>query len=368
MTGVQTCALPICFAVTVSYIRDTRDGVFGIDRTASALGVDYVEARETHSFDPGLWGQLRRLVRERQIDIVHAHDYKTDLLAWLLARVEPVTPLSTVHGWTGNTPRERWLYYPADKRLLAWFPALVAVSFEIRDELVRHGADPDRVVTILNGIDHRAFRRLPGTGTDVRASLGFSGSDVVLGTVGRLEQQKRFDLLIDAFAALHAGRPDLRLLIAGDGSLRARLQAQVARLGLGDVVCLAGHRSDIADLHSAMDVFVQSSDYEGTPNAVLEAMALETPIIATAAGGTADIARPSLDAIVVPPGNARALAQAIGEALGNPDAASARVASARHRVETILSFDARMDALESLYVRLQEGRQRARPAPMVART
>src|SRR5215475_11024100 len=277
---------PAQFAVTVCYIRDERDRVFGIDTRAAALPVDYVELTERHSFDLRLWKSLRRIVRERAIDIVHAHEYKTDLLAWLLARSTGVIALATVHGWTGHSMRERRLYYPADKRVLARFPKLIAVSSEIRRELVLNGAHPDRIATILNGIDHRAFVRQRPRGPVVRGALALGSDAFVIGSVGRLEPQKRFDLLIDAFKACYLRHPNLRLLIVGDGSLRPTLQEQINRAGLSSSCQLLGQRLDIADLHHAFDLFVQSSDYEGTPNAVLEAMAMDTPVIATDAGGT----------------------------------------------------------------------------------
>ena len=125
------------FEVTVCYIRDERDEVFAIDEWARTVGIPYVEVRERHSFDPRVWPALRRVVADRAIDIVHAHDYKTNLLAWLLGLATPAVPLSTVHGWTGHSWKERRVYYPADKRVLPRFPQLVAVSEEIRQELSR---------------------------------------------------------------------------------------------------------------------------------------------------------------------------------------------------------------------------------------
>ena len=98
---------PSRFAVTVCYLRDARDPQFSIDRMASSLSVDYVEIVERHSIDPWIWPALRRLVRERSVDIVHAHDYKTDLIALALARFAGVAPLATAHGWTGQSVRER---------------------------------------------------------------------------------------------------------------------------------------------------------------------------------------------------------------------------------------------------------------------
>ena len=117
------------------------------------MDVDYVEVRERHSFDPRIWSALREIVAERRIDIIHAHDYKTILWALLLARRTGAIPMATAHGWTGRSARERFLYYPLAKRLLARLPGAVAVSGDLKDDLVRHGGRPDRITVLLNAID-----------------------------------------------------------------------------------------------------------------------------------------------------------------------------------------------------------------------
>ncbi len=348
------------FDITVCYIRDVRDQVFAIDDWARSVGIPYVEVRERHSLDPRVWPALRALVRERDIDIVHAHEYKTDVLAWLLGRTERVIPLATVHGWTGHSWRERRVYYPLDKRVLAGFPHLIAVSGEIRSQLIQSGARPERVTTILNAIDPKLFRRQRDGGPAMRRALGLPATAFVIGAVGRLEPQKRFDLLLEVFARLRAGgggtTHPLHLVIVGDGSLRAALDAQVATLGIGESVTLTGHRTDIARVHDAFDLFVQSSDYEGTPNAVLEAMALESPIVATDVGGTREIARPNEEGLIVPPSNAEALARAITAAIEDPEGLRARADAARRRVEGDLSFARRVARVEEIYERLVEQR------------
>jgi len=345
------------FPTTVCYLRSESDSAFNIDQQARSAGVDYVEVRERWSFDWRVWVELRQLVRRRRVDIVHAHDYKTDLLALLLRR-EGVIPLATVHGWTGQTTRERLLYYPADKRILARFPRLIAVSDQIKGELVAAGSEPSRVVTVVNGIDHNLFRRQVTREPGIRAALGLAPQDVVIGAVGRLERQKRFDILIDVFAELRKTRPGLRLLIVGDGSLRPVLEAQAAALQLSESCLFLGHRPDIIDLHHAFQVAVQSSDYEGTPNVVLEAMAMQTPIVATDVGGTVEVARPELEALIVPPGDPVALRSAIEHCLTDQDGSRARVLRARRRVEDILSFDVRMSTIARVYEDLIESSQR----------
>jgi len=335
--------------VIVCYLRDARDAVFKIDARAAEAQVEYLEVVERHSFDLGIWPQLKQLVVARQIQIVHAHDYKTDLLALLLSRSLGIAALATVHGWTGHSARERFCYYPADKRVLARFPRLIAVSSEIARELVRNGAKPARITTVLNAIDPNRFRRDPARVAGARAAFGLAADDVVIGAVGRLERQKRFDLLLDAFAALHANDPRRRLLIVGDGSLRAPLEQQRDALGLGDRVIFTGHVTDVVPVHHALDLFVQSSDYEGTPNAVLEAMAMQTPLVATAAGGTGELAHDGVHGRIIPTGDVGALISSMTAALVAPEEMRRMADCARRRVEGELSFEARCRRIETIY-------------------
>lgn len=346
---------PRAVVVTVCYLRDRRDQVFAMEERARAAGVDYVEVLESHSFDPRVWPRLRRLVRERRIDIVHAHDYKTDFLALALARAEAVVPLSTVHGWSGISFRETALYYPADRWLLRFFPRIIAVSSPIRRSLERSGIEPARITIVPNGIDPEAFRRDREHDLGAREALGLDRSAVVVGAVGRLEGEKRYDLLLDAVAVLHYDRPELRVVFVGIGSQEAELRARAARLGIAHVCVFAGHRTDVAEVYHAFDLFVQSSDTEGTSNAVLEAMALEVPIVATAVGGTTDLVT-SREAMLVPRRDVPALTAAITRTLDDRAASDARARAARARIERELSFAARMQAVERIYAELVERR------------
>jgi glycosyltransferase involved in cell wall biosynthesis len=339
--------------MTVCYICNEGDTVFPIGEQARNLGIDYAEIRERGTVDLRAWRALRQLVRAKHIDIVHSHDYKTNLMAYWLARVEPVIPMSTAHGYTGHSWKERVIYYPADKKLLARFPQVVTVSGELKRAIVKAGADPNRIEVILNGIDPQRFRRDPNLRNPARSRYQLASEDVAIGAVGRLEPQKRFDLLIEAYASLAQTSPTLRLLIAGEGSIRGDLQAQIDRLGFGDRCRLVG-QADVTEFHHALDLFVQSSDYEGTPNVVLEAMALETPFVATDVGGTGELFTDQVHGLLIPPGDARVLADAIGRALADPVSAKTRADAARRRIETDLSFARRMDTIDRVCERLYE--------------
>ena len=340
---------PARLKVTVCYIRDERDTDFNIDARAAALNLDYCVVMERSSADPAVWPALRQLVREKQIDIVHGHEYKTDLLAYLLARAEHVLPLTTVHGWSGHSFREQWVYYPIDKWLLRRFPVVIAVSDGVRCSIERAGVRPDRIQVLLNGIDHQVFKRDAAGSRLARMALSIGDGDLVIGAVGRLEWLKRFDLLIEAFARLRREWPQLRLLIAGEGGARRDLEAQIAALGLSESCRLVGHRPDVIEFYRALDVFVQSSATEGAPNVILEAMAMETPIVATDVGGTTELMRHGFDGLAVPAGDASGIANAIASVLHDPGAARLRAEMARRRIENELSFAARVERLNRLY-------------------
>lgn len=342
--------------LTICCIRRPDDLAYDFDRRAAALGLNYCEVPQSSLLARGVLPALRRIVIERRIEIVDAQDYKAAFFAFRLGRQLGITPMATLHGWSGHHWRERLVYYPAERLLAASFPLSVAVSGEIRDTLVRWGGRPDRAQVLGNGIDPHDFQRIAATTARIRTSLGIGPHEQVIGAVGRLEWEKRFDVLIAGVARLLPRRPELRLIIVGEGSRKDALQKQLDRLGIADRCRLLGHRSDVRDVYQAMDVFVQSSDHEGSPTVVVEAMAMEVPVVATAVGGTRELVEHGVHGLLVPRRDPAAMAQAIEETLDDRPATARRVAAARARAENELSFDARTRTLERLYRELGSGR------------
>jgi len=180
----------------------------------------------------------------------------------------------------------------------------------------------------------------------------------IIGSVGRLEPQKNYDLLLDVFAELNKINKNIFLVIAGDGSLKTHLESRVIQLNIEGNCRLLGHQADISLIHHTLDIYIQSSDYEGTANSVLEAMALETPLIATDVGGTSELIKDNIDGIIIPPRDRNALRNAINQVLENREASAIMANSARKRVETELSFANRMAKLERIYDALMLSRSR----------
>jgi glycosyltransferase involved in cell wall biosynthesis len=351
---------PARLAVTLCFLRRPNVEPLWVASRAEALGVDYVEVVDRHPLEPRTWPLLRRLVRERGVHIVHSHDYKADLYAWLLARFEPVAPIATAHGWTGSTWRERVLYYPVDRLLLARFPKVIAVSREIREQLSRRAeADAGRVEVLLNGIGAPAAAELPESRERVRRDWGFADGVRVIGAVGRLEREKRLDLLLEAFASVRRRHDDVRLVIVGDGDLAVPLRRQVEKAGLAADCRFLGYRHDADRLQSGFDVYVQASSYEGSANAVLEAMLGGAPVVATAVGGTGELIVDGVHGLLVPPGDAAALAAAIEAVLVDQPGAAVRAQAARARALGDLSFARRQDRLFEIYRELLPAAGRA---------
>jgi len=192
----------------------------------------------------------------------------------------------------------------------------------------------------------------------MREHFGIPAAAPVLGAIGRLESEKRFDLLLEIAAALES-RPFV--VVAGEGSLRPALEQQAAALGIAERVKLLGHRRDAADVHHVFDVYVQTSDTEGIPNALLEAMAVGVGVVATDVGGTRELITDGVHGRLAPRRDVAALTAAVRETLNDPQSSAARVKAARARVEHEFSFSARLAIIENVYRELARCRTAAAP-------
>ena len=341
---------------TLCFLRRRGQDPLWVHRRALELGTESHVVEERCALEPRTLGRLRRLVRERDVQLVHSHDYKADLYGFVLARLEPVIPVATAHGWPVRTRRERAVYYPADRRLLASFPLVFAVSAGIRDRLLAVGASAGEVETLPNAVDIDVFRPDPAARARIRREWGVRDGERVIGSLGRLDPEKRHDLLLEAFAVVAAARSEARLVVAGAGSRGARLEEEARQRGLQGRCLVLGHRPDAEDVHRGFDVFVQASDSEESPYSLLEAMATETPVIATAVGDTRDLVRDRVDGLLVSPGDAAALARALAETLSDLAAARRRAEAARARVCAERSLAARQTRVVERYRRLLEAR------------
>lgn len=298
-----------------------------------------------------LWPRtLTERIRRIRPDVVHSHSgvwYKTSLAA-RQAGVRFV--VHTDHGRADPDPwRNRLFDGLASRRTDVVVAVSEALAHVLRRDIVAGGV-PIRV--ILNGVDTGRFRPRPDD-AGLRAGLGLPPDTPIVGSIGRLERDKGYDVVVEAFARLYASwhgpRPAPALVIAGDGTERADLERRIARHAIGRAVRLLGWRDDAEALLPGFDVFTLGSRNEGTSISLLEAMSAGIRPVVTDVGGNAAVLGDELRDGLVPPDDPAALAAAWAAVLADPDRARRDGRVARRRVERHFSIEATARAYERLY-------------------
>jgi glycosyltransferase involved in cell wall biosynthesis len=262
-----------------------------------------------------------------QTSVVHTHNPQPLIYGAPAARLAGAGVVHTKHGLNPDVFRRRWLR----RRAASFVHTFVAVSDETGYDAVRNGeVDRCKLRVIRNGIDPVRFRPNPDTNLAVRASLAIAPDDAVIGTVGRLCSVKNQSLLLRAVAPLL--RTGAWLVVVGDGPDRQSLEALAAQLGVGARIHWLGELHDVAAPLSAMNAFALSSDSEGLPLVILEAMATELPVVATAVGGVPGVVLDGRTGFLVPAGDEAGLGERLGQVLADRVLAGKLGRSGRARV------------------------------------
>lgn len=271
-------------------------------------------------------------------------------IAWL-ARV-PVR-VGTHHGYIeGSSNTMAWLHGRlTNSRFVS---GMVAVSAQVRDyALKREKALPERLVVIENGIEPLAKNFLePVRRQAIRSELGVPENGLLLLTVGRLTVQKGHTILLEAIAQISQSNFNVRFAFAGEGPQRAALEAQIAVLGIADKVVLLGVRDDISDLLLSADVFVQPSLWEGLSLALLEALQAGLAVLATRVEGVVDVVENGQSALLVPPNDVSALAEALERIIQDADLRKRIGQAGQERVEKHYSIETMCRSYEVLLQKL----------------
>lgn len=333
--------------------RETGDTPFVSAARACGMPTHFV--RGTNQYDPRLITRLARLVRKLGVDIIHAHEVKSDAVAYAASLLHRVAIVTTLHGWIANSARQQRLI-ALDRRLVRRFDAVIAVSRQIRDEAQESGVPAERLHLLHNAIVVERYKRSGQTGA-LSSLLGRELVRPVVVSVGRLSREKGHADLVDAIGiATRRGYP-LTAVFIGDGPERPRLADQIAALGLGDAVHLPGYVEQPDRLLEDADLAVLPSHTEGLPNAALEALALEVPVLATRVGGTPEVVVDGTTGRLVAPHAPGELAAGLVEFVRNPQPWKVMAREGRRLVERQFDFRVRTEALEALYHRVACHRQ-----------
>jgi glycosyltransferase involved in cell wall biosynthesis len=300
-----------------------------------------------------LW-QLICLFRHERPALVHTHTSKAGVLgrvaAWF-ARVPVIVHTPHGHVFYGHFgPFRSWLFLQIERALSAMTDRLIALTeSERQDHLDRAVGKPDRFAVVPSGIDREKFGRARAQGKQLPEWFGCPPKALVVGSVGWLTDIKGHEYLIEAIAKLKRDFPALHLVIIGSGDRHDALLRQAESAGLRDAVHLLGHRDDIETCLAGMDLFVLPSLNEGMGRALIEAMSAGLPVIASRVGGIPAVVSHERTGLLVPPGDAGALADALRRLLDRPEWAAQLGMAASRSMDWRYGSVSMVHAIESIF-------------------
>jgi glycosyltransferase involved in cell wall biosynthesis len=302
--------------------------------------------------------RLAKLIRRERPQILHTHTAKAGTVgrvaALLAGSRKPPIIVHTFHGHVlrGYFGPLRSLFFRLlERRLAAGTTALIAVSPQVRDDLVALGVAPrERFVVIRLGIelDERVAPELNGRG-ESRRYLGIPGDRFAVGWIGRMTAVKRTDDVLIAFKRLRDGGVDAVLCMVGDGPDRLQLEQRAHELGVARNTVFLGYQEDVAPFYAAFDALVLPSGNEGTPVSVIEALAAELPVVATRVGGVPDVVRDGEDGFLVEAGATDDLADRLAQLAGDPALRARMGKQGRERVLPRYAVERLVEDIDELY-------------------
>lgn len=330
------------------FMRPPNDpGFASLESKAAVAGAEIIGVDDRGPFDRNVVRECIRVCKERNVDIWHGHDYKSNALGLLVKRHHPMHLVTTAHGWvrfTAKTP----IYYGIDRFCMKRHDRVICVSKDLHQRCEKLGIKDENLTLIDNAIVVDDYDPSPAT-SEERRRFGFDDQHVILGAVGRLSEEKGFDHLINAVYRLIRSGHQIGLLIAGEGHLKEALQKQIDELQMQNNVQLVGFLKDPRELYRAIDMYVLSSLREGLPNVVLEAMASGRAVVTTDVNGIPRLVTSGENGIVVKSDSVDELFTGIRGVLESDEQRAMLSAAGRKTVEDKFSFGKRMEKVVDVY-------------------
>ena len=301
--------------------------------------------------------KIYRLIRRIMPQIVHTHTAKAGAIGRLAAKLAGVPVIvHTFHGHVFHSyfGRLKTNFFLFLERLCGRFTdRVITISQKQYDDILGFKiVHQDRMVVVPLGLDLNGFVKSPRRNGEIRRELGVSDYCRLVGIVGRLVAIKNHKLFFEAARWVTGKLADIRFVVVGDGELRDELKRFIQKLGIEDKVSFLGWRNDLAKVYSDMDVLVLTSLNEGTPVAVIEAMASEVPVVATRVGGVSDLVEDGVTGYLVESGDAEGLGEAITNVLDNPEEAHKMGQAGRRKVYPAYDANNLVERIEDLYKEL----------------
>jgi glycosyltransferase involved in cell wall biosynthesis len=298
--------------------------------------------------------KLIRLIRENHIDIMHAHGARVNLWGSLASLCTGVPIISTEHNidlWRDNG----FIFELIDRLSQKVNKYRVGVSQAVCKMLLESGMPEEKVKCIDNGIEMERFL-VPKNIDEIKNNAGIKADTRIIGTVGRLVEQKGHKYLIQAARNIVNKFSYVKFLIVGDGPLRSELEALAESQGLGEKINFAGQRSDIPELLAMMDIFILPSITEGLPLVILEAMASERPVIATRVSGIPFVIKDGVDGLLCNSCDVQALVEKMENLLTNKELADKLGRNGKEKALSKYRAEEMINNYSRLYMKITEGK------------
>ena len=309
-----------------------------------------LHAWHTHGkIDPQTLIKLCQLIRDERVDVINTHLTTASWQGALAGKICGVPSVAVVHA----TDRKTWFQH-ADY--------LIAVSSGVKDALIEQGIDPQKIEVLYHGIDLEQYVA-PLSSAQAKARLGLPEDALTVGVVASLIPRKGHRFLLEALQKMAM---PIHAIFAGEGELDEELRGQVREMGLEKRVHFLGFRRDIPEIVCALDAFVLPSLKEGLSIAVMEAMALEKPVICSAIAGLPEVVRDGQTGFLVPPGDSEALRNALEKLFADADLRARLGHNARRFLEEHFEQNACLNAMENYFRRIVRENAAAHSAPVPA--
>lgn len=347
--------------VLVTYLKQPNDNDFRIAEMARSLSLNYIDLVDYSMFDWHCIRQLKKIIRQEKISLLHSHDDKTLLYSVILKYLVPgLRIMHTCHSHSeyakDSFPNSKAYWkYRLRKKLLIWLmsqhtPPVLTISNNTRQRLIRSGLKAENVTVLYNGIDTEHWRRSKATPV-LKDELQLSENDLLVGTVARITYDKDLPTFFEVARKVTKQMPNVKFVIVGDGNGNELQLAKkdVACRGLEKVIFFTGHRSDLIDVYASFDLFLMTSLTEGLPNTALEAMAMEVPVVSTSVGGIPELVIQEENGLLCQVGDTTNLSEAIISMLQQPEFHKTMAVNSRNRIEAKFDFAKRVILLENVY-------------------
>lgn len=301
---------------------------------------------------------LTRHLRRKPYHVVHTHNSKAGFIGRLSAKLARVPVIvHTVHGFAFHEQEPSWrrlLFRNLERLASHWCDRMIFISQPLVDWALKEKIGSSRRMTrIYSGIEMDRFHPVSETEkNNLRGKWGLRAEDAVIGIVSKLWEGKGHDLLLRAFKEIREAKPHARLVIVGEGYLMESLKDLVRQTGLSDAVIFTGFLEDVPQIIATFDVAVLPSYFEGMGRVLLEAMAMEKPIVGTAVGGIPDLIEQGVNGYLVTPGSEKELASALLKILDDKSLALNMGQAGRRKMTDRFSAESMVRSIQEVYEEL----------------